>query len=149
MVDGRLRAHVARARGRRLRGVGRLGQHPHRPGRLGTGALANRGARVGRSRKQRRGALGLTHAEELGGREFVTERRPEAEVGYELAGPWQAGVVTPYAGLSLAEAGNRTWRIGARWQVAPEIALGLEASGAAGGEGDADNSLMLRAYLSP
>ena len=68
---------------------------------------------------------------------------------YGLAGPWQAGVVTPYAGLSLAEAGNRTWRIGARWQVAPEIALGLEASGAAGGEGAADNSLMLRAYLSP
>lgn len=33
-------------------------------------------------------------------------------LGYGLARPWQAGGLTPYAGLSLAEAANRTWRTG-------------------------------------
>ena len=54
-------------------------------------------------------------------------------------------MVIPYAGLSLGEAGNRTWRTGVRWQVAPEVALGLEATGGSAGDGDIDNTLMLRA----
>ena len=89
------------------------------------------------------GLWGPTHAQELGGREFDAEHRLESEVGYGLAGPRRQDVVTPYAGLSLGETGDRTWRSGNRWQVAPEIALGLEASGGAGG--DADQFLMLRA----
>lgn len=64
---------------------------------------------------------------------------------YGVGLPRNAGKVTPYAALSLGEAGNRTWRTGAPWQVAPEVALGLEATGGSAGDGDIDNTLMLRA----
>ena len=78
-------------------------------------------------------------------REFEAERRLEAEVGYGLSVPRNHGVVTPYAGLSVWEARNRAWRTGARWQLAPELALGLEVSGGTAAGGDADRVLTLRA----
>ena len=60
--------------------------------------------------------------------------RVEAEIGYDLANRWGTlgGVVTPYLGASLGEGGNSTWRTGARWQIAPEMTLGLEASRGSG-----------------
>ena len=51
----------------------------------------------------------------------------------------------PYARRTLGEDEHRTWRTGARWQLAPEVALGLETSSGAGGEGNFDRVLMLRA----
>ena len=36
--------------------------------------------------------------------------------------------MTPYAGLSLADGGERSWRAGARWQVAPDVTLSLEGT---------------------
>ena len=63
-----------------------------------------------------------------------------AEVGYGFRVPRTRGLVTPYAGLSLGQDANRTWRTGALWRVAPEVALGLEASGGPAGEDDADNA---------
>ena len=42
--------------------------------------------------------------------------------------PRTPGLVTPYAGLSLGEGSNRTWRAGTRWQVAPEATFGPEAA---------------------
>ena len=68
------------------------------------------------------------------------------EGGYGFRVPRTRGLVTPYAGLSLGQDANQTWRTGARWLVAPEVALGLEASGGPAGEEDADNTLMLRAH---
>ena len=53
------------------------------------------------------------------GGEFEAERRLEGEVGYGLGAFGGRGRVTPYAGLGLAEAGDRTWRAGARWSLAP------------------------------
>ena len=62
------------------------------------------------------------------GGEFEATRRLNAELGYGLGVPRGLGLVTPYAGLSLAEGGGRVWRTGARWQVMPGLTLGLEGS---------------------
>ena len=62
------------------------------------------------------------------GGEFEAERRLEAELGYGLGAFGGHGVVTPYAGLGLAEAGDRTWRAGARWSLAPHLAMSLDAT---------------------
>ena len=60
--------------------------------------------------------------------EFEAGRRLETELGYGLGGPDGLGTVTPYAGLALSDTGERTWRLGARWRVAPSISLNLEGT---------------------
>ena len=60
--------------------------------------------------------------------EFEAERRLEGEVGYGFGAFGSHGVVTPYAGLGLAEAGDRTWRAGARWSLAPHLAMSLDGT---------------------
>ena len=60
--------------------------------------------------------------------DFEAERRLEGEVGYGLGAFGERGVVTPYAGLGLAEAGDRTWRAGARWSLAPHLAMSLDGA---------------------
>ena len=62
------------------------------------------------------------------GGEFEAERRLEGEIGYGLGAFGERGVVTPYAGLGLAEAGDRTWRAGARWSLAPHLAMSLDGA---------------------
>ena len=62
------------------------------------------------------------------GGKFEAERRLEAELGYGLGAFGGHGVVTPYAGLGLAEAGDRTWRAGARWLLAPHLAMSLDGT---------------------
>ena len=62
------------------------------------------------------------------GGKFEAERRLEAELGYGLGAFGGHGVVTPYAGLGLAEAGDRTWRAGARWSLAPHLAMSLDGT---------------------
>ena len=62
------------------------------------------------------------------GGEFEAERRLEGEVGYGFGAFGERGVVTPYAGLGLAEAGDRTWRAGARWSLAPHLAMSLDGT---------------------
>ena len=56
--------------------------------------------------------------------------------------------MTPYAGLSLGEGGNRTYRTGARWRVAPEATLGLEATREERGEEDTASAVIVRAQVS-
>ena len=36
--------------------------------------------------------------------------------------------MTPFAGLSLSDAGNRTWRGGVRWTLGPTVAFGVEGA---------------------
>ena len=80
--------------------------------------------------------------------EFEAGRRLEAQVGYGLSGPQGLGLMTPYTGLSLGEGGGRTWRTGARWQLAPEATLGLEATrNEAQGKVDPVNAFELRGEL--
>ena len=59
---------------------------------------------------------------------FDPAGRLDAEVGYGFGGPSGLGVVTPYAGLALAEQNSRSWRAGARWQLAPSFGLDLEGN---------------------
>ena len=58
---------------------------------------------------------------------FEAEGRVEAKMGYGVALTRGRGLVTPYAGLTLAGEGKLTcYRTGARWDMAPGVALGVE-----------------------
>ena len=69
------------------------------------------------------------------------------DAGYGLGLPGNRGVVTPYAGLTLGDGGNRTVRTGTRWQLGPDVVVGLEGSRQASDAGEADNQGTLRAAL--
>ena len=72
-------------------------------------------------------------------------RRLEAEVGYGLGTGGAGELLTPWAGLSLAERGSRALRAGARWTLGPGAALRLEAAREAGRGREAPvHSVMLR-----
>ena len=74
--------------------------------------------------------------------------RVSAEVGYGLGAGPGLGVVTPYAGLELAVEGARSWRMGTRWQVAPEAHLDLEGTRHESARDDRpEHGLMLRGAL--
>ena len=81
-----------------------------------------------------------TAPEEAGG-------RLEAEVGhgFGLSRPGPLAVLTPWAGLSLAETGGRTLRLGARYRMGAGISLGLEGTHRPGPA--PEDSLMLRGAL--
>ena len=74
--------------------------------------------------------------------EFEGASRLAVDAGYGLG--LGLGVLTPYAGLTLGDAGSRTVRTGARWQVGPDAVLGLEGTRQTSGTGEAGNELMLR-----
>ena len=83
-----------------------------------------------------------------GGGEFEGgDARLALDAGYGV-GLWHGhGVLTPYAGLVLGDAGSRTVRTGVRWQVGADVALGLEGTRQTSGTGEAGNELMLRVAL--
>ena len=54
--------------------------------------------------------------------------RLDAELGYGLGARPGLGVVTPYAGLGLAGAGARAWRLGVRLRVAEDFTADLGAT---------------------
>ena len=91
-----------------------------------------------------RDAAGLVRDEE-----FEAERRLKGEIGYGLGAFGGHGLVTPYAGLSLAAGGGRAWRLGARWNVAPDVTFGLEGTRRESGNDDEppQHGLMLRGVL--
>ena len=73
--------------------------------------------------------------------------RLDTEVGYGLGGPAGLGVLTPYAALGLAGDDSRTWRAGARWNLAPDVSLGLEGTRSERAADSAEHGAMLRAAL--
>ena len=80
--------------------------------------------------------------------DFEPRARLDAELGYGLKGPRGVGVVTPWAGLGLAREGERAWRAGARWKLAPDFTLGLEATRHEPSTNDPpEHRLMLRGAL--
>ena len=79
--------------------------------------------------------------------EFEADSRLAIDAGYGFGLPGSRGVLTPYAGMTLGDAGNRTVRTGTRWQLTPDAVVGLEATREASDAGEADNQLMLRAAL--
>ena len=79
--------------------------------------------------------------------DFEASSRLEMDAGYGFGLPGNRGVLTPYAGLALGEAGDRTVRAGTRWQLGPDVVVGLVATRQASDAGEAANELMLRAAL--
>ena len=54
--------------------------------------------------------------------------RLDAEVSYGVEVPGGIGLLTPYAGAGMAEAGALTWRAGTRMTVASGLNLGVEGT---------------------
>ena len=79
--------------------------------------------------------------------EFEADSRIAIDAGYGFGLPGNRGVLTPYAGMTFGDAGERTVRTGTRWQLGPDAVLGLEGSRQASDAGEADNELRLRAAL--
>ena len=79
--------------------------------------------------------------------EFEATRRLAIEGGYGIGLAHGRGVLTPYAGVTLGDAGARTVRTGARWQLGPDAVLGLEGSRQTGAAAEDANQLMLRIAL--
>ena len=83
--------------------------------------------------------------------DFEASSRLELDAGYGFGLPGNRGVLTPYAGLALGEAGDRTVRAGTRWQFGPDVVVGLEAtrqtSDAGEGANEGANEVRLRAAL--
>ena len=80
--------------------------------------------------------------------EFEAEQRLDAEVGYGFRAPQGFGLVTPYAGLALADSASRTLRTGLRWNASQSATLGLEATREENGAESAPaNAIMLRAAI--
>ncbi len=78
--------------------------------------------------------------------EFDQTGRLDAELGYGVAGPDGVGVVTPYAGFGLSEAGDRSWRLGTRWKLGQDATLELEGTRREPADDDAPtHGVMLRA----
>ena len=94
-----------------------------------------------------RGAAGRSRDDD-----FDARHRLDAELGYGIGLSGTRGVVTPYAGLSLADGGERAdYRVGTRWRVSHNAAMSLEGSRSEGGAGALDpapeQNLALRAAL--
>ena len=81
------------------------------------------------------------------GGDIEASSRLDTEVGYGLGLAHGRGVLTPYAALGLGGSGSRTTRLGTRWDIGPEVALGVEASREQGGVEAPEHTLMLRAHM--
>ena len=74
--------------------------------------------------------------------------RLEAEIGYGMGMPGGRGVLTPYAGLSLSNDGERTYRLGGRWNVGPAFSINLEGDRREhADDGSPEHILMLRGTM--
>ena len=79
--------------------------------------------------------------------EFEADSRIAIDAGYGFGLPGNRGVLTPYAGTTLGDAGTRTVRTGTRWQIGPDAVLGLEGARHTSDASEAANELRLRAAL--
>ena len=74
--------------------------------------------------------------------------RLNTEVGYGLGAAHGLGLVTPYTGLGLSGDGARSWRMGARWQLAADASLSVEGTlHEAANDNGPEHGLMLRGAL--
>ena len=76
--------------------------------------------------------------------EFEARSRLDAQLGYGLRLSRIPGVVIPYAGMTLGDAGNgAAWRSGVRWNANTNATVGVEA----GSADDAGTTVGLRARV--
>ena len=74
--------------------------------------------------------------------------RLEAEIGHGVGGPGGHGVLTPYTGLSFSDDGERTYRLGGRWEIAPAFRMSLEGDRREHADlGSPEHLLMLRGAM--
>ena len=74
--------------------------------------------------------------------------RLAAEAAYGLAAFGGRGAMTPFVGMALAEAGDRTWRTGIRWTLGAELAFGVEGTRReAANENAPDHGIAFRAAM--
>ena len=74
--------------------------------------------------------------------------RLEAEIGYGVGVSGGLGVLTPYTGLALSNDGERTYRLGGRWNVAPAFSMSLEGGHHEHADDDSpEHILMLRGAM--
>ena len=83
---------------------------------------------------------------EPGGGTFEASRSLEARLGYGLGAFGGHGLTTPYAGLSLADGGGRTWHAGVGWSLGPTLNLDLEGTRSEAAD-EADHAMMVRGTL--
>ena len=69
--------------------------------------------------------------------------RLDAEVGHGYRLARNGALLTPYAGLALAEHGDRALRLGLRYKLAATLSLALEAQRREGNAQDDDNGVMI------
>ena len=79
--------------------------------------------------------------------EFEADSRIAIDAGYGFGLPGNRGVLMPYAGMTLGDAGARTMRTGTRWQLSPDTVVSVEATRQASDASEADNEVRLRAAL--
>ena len=143
-AEVRTRALVAHERERDEWGVGALVRLD--PGADGRGPSLT----LGPSRGETESGLGrwfdrLTPSADGAAEQVRSRLEAELGHGFGLAGPAPGAVLTPYAGLSLAESDGRTLRLGARYRLGAELRVGVEATNRAGAAGE--DRLMLRGAL--
>ena len=78
----------------------------------------------------------------------ASEQQLNAEIGYGLWRPLASlrGLFTPFVKLSLGEESNRTYRTGARWNIAPNATMSLEMDHTKNQTNEED-VLMLRGHV--
>ena len=79
--------------------------------------------------------------------EFEAAGQLAMDAGYGVGLPGNRGVLTPYAGVTLGDAGARTIRTGTRWQFNPDTVVSVEATRQASDASEGANELRLRAAL--
>ena len=79
--------------------------------------------------------------------EFEAAGQLAMDAGYGVGLPGNRGVLTPYAGMTLGDAGNRTVRTGTRWQFNPDTVVSVEATRQASDASEGANEVRLRAAL--
>ena len=81
-------------------------------------------------------------------RSFEPGGRLEAEIGYGVGMSGGRGVLTPYTGLSLSNDGERTYRLGGRWNVGSAFSINLEGDRREhADDGSPEHILMLRGTM--
>ena len=72
----------------------------------------------------------------------------KAEIGYGLGFTTVPGTITPFASMTLGDDGGRSWRAGARWQVADDASLSLQGTRVENSNAtNTDQSVMLQGSL--
>ena len=146
-IEGRVRTLVAHeAAGYKEWGMsGAIRVSPSASGRGLTLSIAPAWGRTGSATEQ---LWSARDASALGSEgEFEAAGRLQMDAGYGFGLPGNRGLLTPYAGLTLGDAGNRTVRTGTRWQLSPDTVVSVEATRQASDAGAAANELRLRAAL--